>query len=132
MKVTSLSWLLLAVASFVAVADGPADTDRSDLNQLMLGLTALMAVDLGNCEYEYADFAAGYQALIDSRASKQLARLADHHGIEVKAPENVEHNPTHAQCMDALGKAKAMFAANARLIGRLSATLPEADESEEP
>jgi hypothetical protein len=91
-----------------------------------------MAIDLGNCEYEYPDFAAGYRAVIDSRASRQLAGLAEHHGIEVKAPEDVEHNPTHAQCMDALGEAKAMFAANARLIGRLSAKLPEADESEEP
>jgi hypothetical protein len=132
MKAIGLSWLLFAAGSFPVVADGLADTDRYDLNQLMLGLTALMAVDLGNCEYEYSDFAAGYQALIEGRESKQLARLTDHHGIEVKAPENVEHNPTHAQCMDALGKAKAMFAANARLIGRLAAALPEADESEEP
>ncbi len=132
MKVTGLSWLLFAAVSFPVVADGLTDTDRSDLNQLVLKLTALMAVDLGNCEYEYPDFAVGYETVIDSLASKQLARLADHHGIEVKAPENVEHNPTHAQCMDALVKAKGMFAANARLIGRLAAALPETDESEEP
>jgi hypothetical protein len=131
MKAIGLCWLL-ATMPFPAVAGGLSDTDRADLNGLMRELTALTAVDLGNCEYEYPDFAEGYQALISGRESMQLARLADHHGIEVKAPENVEHNPTHAQCMDALDMARAKFAAHARLIGRLAATLPETEESEQP
>lgn len=88
---------------------------------------ALTAVDLGNCQSQYPDFDDGYMTLLDGGISDKLKRLIDHYAIAVTALENVEHDPTHAQCMDVLGKARMVYATNAALIHRLSAALPETE-----
>jgi hypothetical protein len=132
MRVSGLTWLLVAFLSCPAAADGLGAADRDRLNRLVQGLTAQAAVDLGNCQHEYDDFDSGYIALLDRGESDQLKRLVDHHAIEVKAPENVEHNPTHAQCMEALRAASRIYSENATWIAKLHAELPAIESSEEP
>jgi hypothetical protein len=132
MKLSGLTWLLIAFLSCPALAGGMNTADQTRLNQIVQQLTAQAAVDLGNCQHEYDDFDAGYNALLDRGPSDQLKRLVDHHAIEVKAPENVEHNPTHAQCMEALQAANAIYSENAQWIARLHAELPAIESSEEP
>ena len=130
MGMLALPWLLLATGAAPA-AEALTDVDRASLHGLVQKLMTLASVDLGNCQHEYDDFDAGYIALLDRGESERLKRLVDTHDIEVKAPENVEHNPTHAQCMDVLDAASRTYAENAAFIARLSdATLaPESSEA---
>jgi hypothetical protein len=132
MKKSGLTWLLTALLACPTLAGGLVAVDSDRLNRIVNELTALTAVDLGNCQHEYDDFDAGYNALLDRESSDQLKRLADQHAIEVKAPEDVEHNPTHAQCMEALQAANAIYSENAKWIAKLHAELPAIESSEEP
>ena len=115
----------LVLSGLSAATVMAAETDaRSRIEPIMARLDALLAVDLGYCEHEHADFEDAYRALIESPPPQNLKRAADAFGLKSNPPKEVDHEPSRESCFAALNKAKGIFDEHARFLQQLAEDLP--------